>query len=110
MEYLTDSFVVAATRSLSDSEIVPGQDYSETISHRDNDNSEQEDDSGQLGNSNPSLGNTVVNERVDYVSRPVTSSSSRDASVSCLRASSGNNGLALFLWHLDRKEDRVHEL
>ena len=47
MEHLIDSFVVAANRSLSDSEILPGQDYSKTISHRDDDNSEQEDDSGQ---------------------------------------------------------------
>ena len=111
IEHLTDSSVVAATRSLSDREILPGQDYSETISHRDNDNSERDNDSGQeeLSDNNFSLGDTVVNERVNYISRLVTSSLSRDASVSCLRAPSGNNNLALFLRHLDRKEDRLRE-
>ena len=40
VEHLTDSFVVAATHSLTDSEILARQDYSETISHRDDDNTE----------------------------------------------------------------------
>ena len=30
-------------------------------------------------------------------------------SVSCLRAPGSNNDLALFLWHLDGKVDRLHE-
>ena len=73
VEHPTDSCVVTATRSLSDSEILSGQDYSESISHRDDDNFEQKDDSGQeeLSNNNSSLGYTVVaNERVDYASKP----------------------------------------
>ena len=63
----------------------------------------------EFSDNNPSLGNTVVNKWVDYVSRPVTSSSSRDASVSSLRAPIGNNDLAIFLRHLDRKEYRLCE-
>ena len=50
----------------------------------------------------------------DHISRPssitrVTSSSSRDSSVSCLEAPSNNNDLALFLRYFDRKEDRLRE-
>ena len=88
VEHPTDSSVVAATHSLSDSEIVPRQDYSESMSHRDINNSEQEDDS-EFSDNNPSLGEAVVNEQVNHILRPsltrVTSSSSRDASQSCLR-------------------------
>ena len=54
----TDSFVIAATDSLSDSKILPRLDCSESISQSGNDDSEQEE---LIGN-NPDSGDTVVNK------------------------------------------------